>query len=154
MPVLVDGNNLLHRLPQPKRNREQVRRLVLDHCRHERVKITVVFDGPPPAGAPPREKLGAATVVYAGPETADDVIIRHLPGGAASRDWVVVSDDRELQSRARDRGASTRTLAEWSRKKPPPPPKPRIESKLSSREVEEWETFFAGETRDDEDSRE
>jgi len=147
MPILIDGNNLLHRLPRPDRNRDQVRRLVLDHCRHERVKITVVFDGPPPLGAPSREELGAVTVHYAGSETADDVIIRRLPGGAAARDLVVVTDDHGLQSRARDRGASIRTLAEWSRKKSPPPPKPRIESKLSSHEVAEWEDFFKTEKK-------
>ena len=154
MPILVDGNNLLHRLPRPNRNREQVRRMVLDHCRHERVKITVVFDGPPPPGAPPREELGTVTVVYAGSETADDVIIRGLPGGASARNWVVVTDDRELQARARNKGASIRTHAEWSRKRPPPPPKPRIESRLSSHEVAEWEEFFANRRRDDDGSGE
>jgi predicted RNA-binding protein with PIN domain len=147
MPILVDGNNLLHSLPPPTRNREQVRRLVLDHCRHERLKITVVFDGPPPSGAPPREELGAVTVVYAGSKTADDVIIRRLPGGTAARDWVVVTDDRGLQARARDKGASIRTLAEWSSKKTAPPPKPRIESKLSSHEVAQWEDYFRREKK-------
>jgi len=86
--------------------------------------------------------------------TADDVIIRRLPGGTAARDWVVVTDDRGLQARARDKGASIRTLAEWSSKKTAPPPKPRIESKLSSHEVAQWEEFFADGSRDEDDSRE
>ena len=137
MPILIDGNNLLHRLPRHDRSREQVRRLVLDACRRERMKVAVVFDGPPPAGGRVREELGAVTVVYAGTRSADDVIIGRLPGGAAARDWVVVTDDRELQQRARDKGAAIRTLAEWQKKRSPPPPKPRVESKLSSREVAE-----------------
>jgi hypothetical protein len=142
MPILIDGNNLLHNLPPADRSRERVRRAVLDACRHERRRITVVFDGPPPPPSPPRESLGPVTVLYAGSEKADDVIIRTLPGGSSARDWVVVTDDRELQSRARDRGASIRTLAEWSKRRRPPPAKPRPESKLSSHEVAEWEEFF------------
>jgi predicted RNA-binding protein with PIN domain len=142
MPVLLDGNNLLHRLPARNRNREELRRLVLESCRHERMTVIVVFDGPPPAGAPPRESLGAVSVVYAGSETADDVIIRSLPGGRAARNWVVVTDDRALQERARQRHAQVRSVAEWSRKKPGPPSRSRTEPKLSSHEVAEWEEYF------------
>jgi hypothetical protein len=142
MPILIDGNNLLHRLPRPDRSRERVRRLVLDTCRRERVQAIVVFDGPPPPGAPAREDLGAVTVVYAGSSTADDVIIGRIPPGSRAGDWVVVTDDRGLQRRAKSSGAKIRTLAEWQKRRQPPPPKPRIESKLSSREVEEWEEYF------------
>jgi predicted RNA-binding protein with PIN domain len=142
MPVLLDGNNLLHRLPGKPASRADLRRLVLEACRHQRMRITVVFDGPPPEGAPPREELGAVSVVYAGSETADDVIIRSLPLGRAARDWVVVTDDRELRARARQRGARVKSVAEWSRMKPAPPPRPRAEAKLSSREIGEWEQYF------------
>jgi predicted RNA-binding protein with PIN domain len=151
MPVLLDGNNLLHRLPPRNRSRQEFRRLVLDACRHERMTVTVVFDGPPPAGAPPRESLGAVSVVYAGSETADDVIIRNLPGGRASREWVVVTDDRALQDRARRRNAQVRSVAEWSRKKPTPPSRPRTEPKLSSHEIAEWEKYFADVSEDEDE---
>ena len=63
MPILVDGNNLLHRLPRGSRSRADVRRLVLGAIRHERMAVVVVFDGPPPAGSPEVESLGSATVV-------------------------------------------------------------------------------------------
>jgi hypothetical protein len=154
MPILIDGNNLLHRLPRSDRSRERVRRLVLNTCRRERVQVTVVFDGPPPQGAPGRENLGPVTVVYAGSSTADDVIIGRLPSGPGAGDWVVVTDDRELQARARSSGAKIRSLAEWQKKRQPPPSKPRAEPKLSSREVEEWEEFFFGERQDNDGSRE
>jgi hypothetical protein len=52
MPLLLDGNNLLHRIPGPPRSRAEVRRLVLEVTRHERLAVVVVFDGPPPAGSP------------------------------------------------------------------------------------------------------
>ena len=108
MPILVDGNNLLHRLPSSERSRGSVRRQVLDATRHETVSVTVVF-------------------------------------GTAAKQWSVVTDDRGLARRARDRGAQVRSLADWQRRrKRPSPARPRIESKLSSLEITEWETYFAG----------
>jgi len=142
MPILIDGNNLLHQLPHSERSRARVRRLVLDACRHQRRRITVVFDGPPPAAAPPREDLGAVTVLYSGSQSADDVIVGRIPAGSRASDWVVVTDDRDLQARARHRGAAIRTLAEWLKTRPPAPRKAGFEHKLSPREVEEWEGYF------------
>jgi predicted RNA-binding protein with PIN domain len=144
MPIILDGNNLLHRLPRVDRSRAAVRREVLDATRHEKVSVTVVFDGPPPAGAPAREHLGQVTIVYSGAQTADDVIVGMLPSGGAAKQWSVVTDDRGLADRVRARGATSRQLAEWQRRrKTPPPAGRRIESKLSSREVAEWEDYFS-----------
>ena len=105
MPIIVDGNNLLHRLPTTSRPRAEVRRLVLETTRHERIAIVVVFDGPPPTGSPSEESLGSVTVVYAGKAVADDVMIGRLPTGRAASQWAVVTDDRGLAERARGRGA-------------------------------------------------
>jgi len=144
MPILVDGNNLLHSLTDGARTRAGVRRQVLDATRHETMTVTVVFDGPPPEGAPSRESLGNVTVVYSGSRTADDVIVGMLPSGGAAKQYAVVTDDRGLAARVRDRGAEVRTLAQWrGRRRRPSPTRPRLESKLSSREVIEWEEFFA-----------
>jgi len=149
MPLLVDGNNLLHRLPKPSRTRSAVRALVLDATRHERMSVVVVFDGPPPSGSPEREALGRVTVVYSGAAAADDVIIGRIPAGPSARQWVVVTDDRALAGRARERGAAVRTLGEWSARPRPAPPRTRAEAKLSSREVAEWEEVFKGGRKDD-----
>jgi len=144
MPLLVDGNNLLHRLPKTSRTRSAVRALVLDATRHERMSVVVVFDGPPPAGSPELEVLGRVTVVYSGAAVADDLIIGRIPAGASARQWVVVTDDRALAGRARQRGAAVRTLSEWSARQRAVPPKTAAETKLSSREVAEWEEIFRG----------
>jgi len=113
--------------------------------------VIVVFDGPPPTGAPARESLGKVTVVYSGSRAADDVIIGLLPGGAEAKQFSVVTDDRGLADRARERGAKVRRLAEWrGRKKQEPPRRSTFESKLSSHDVADWENFFAGRDRDDE----
>ena len=151
MPILIDGNNLLHRLPRSQRSRADVRTQVLEITRRETLSVIVVFDGPPPTGAPARESLGKVTVVYSGSRAADDVIIGLLPGGAEAKQFSVVTDDRGLADRARERGAKVRRLAEWrGRKKQEPPRRSTFESKLSSHDVADWENFFAGRDRDDE----
>ncbi|MEE4273623.1 MAG: NYN domain-containing protein [Thermoanaerobaculales bacterium] len=150
MPLLIDGNNLLHRLPQGDRSRTGVRRQVLEATRHETISVTVVFDGPPPEGMSARESLGNVTIAYSGVKSADDVIVASLPPGKAASQFSVVTDDRELAARVRDRGARVRTLAQWrGRRRRPSPTRPRVESKLSSNEVAEWESFFAGEASGD-----
>jgi len=143
MPILIDGNNLLHRLPNDQRSRSAVRALVLDFTRHETMSVTIVFDGPPPAGAPARESLGRTNVVYAGSRTADDVIVGMLPDGAAAKQFSVVTDDRGLARRVRDRGAKVRRLAEWQGRRKQPPRPTTFESKLSSHDIADWEAFFS-----------
>ena len=150
MPILLDGNNLLHRLDTADRSRSGVRRQVLQATRHEKMSVTVVFDGPPPSGAPARESLGHVTVIYSGSKTADDFIVGLLPTGKAAKQWSVVTDDRGLAGRVRDRGAEVRSLAEWrGRRRQKSPGRPRVESKLSSHDVAEWESFFADRDPDD-----
>ena len=152
MPILVDGNNLLHQLPRSERSREAARRLVLDRTRGQRQRVTVVFDGPPPPHAPEVESLGAVTIRYAGARAADDLIIAALPRGPAARQWVVVTDDRELQRRAREVGSEVRPLASLRADRGPSTPsqeKPRPERPLSARELEGWERELAGDRNDD-----
>jgi predicted RNA-binding protein with PIN domain len=144
MPLLIDGNNLLHRLPESSRTRSGVRALVLEATRHERMSVVVVFDGPPAAGSPEHEALGRVAIVYSGASSADEVIIGRIPGGRSARQWVVVTDDRALADRVRQRGAVARTLREWSARPRPAPARARTDAKLSSREVAEWEEVFKG----------
>jgi hypothetical protein len=61
----------------------------------------------------------------------------------------VITDDRGLTARARERGASTRPLAHWQRRRTAPPKRVSPESKLSSREIADWEDFFSGKRDDD-----
>ena len=151
MPVIIDGNNLLHSLPKLEQNRDSVRRGALDTVRHEGVSLTVVFDGPPPAGSPELEHLGRVSVRYSGSSSADDVIVSLLPSSGRAAEWVVVTDDRALRDRVRERGARVRTLREWRSRGTRKPRRPSREAKLSSREVADWEAFFA--SRDDDAAR-
>lgn len=152
MPILVDGNNLLHQLPRSERSRETVRRVVLERSRGQRQRVTVVFDGPPPPTAPDVESLGAVTIRYAGSRAADDVIIATLPQGPPARQWVVVTDDRELQRRAHAAGAEVRPLASFrvaAGRSRSTETVVRPERPLSGREVAEWEQAFSGDRQDE-----
>lgn len=152
MPILLDGNNLLHRMPKSQRRRSAVRKQVLETTRHETMSVTVVFDGPPPDGAPARENLGRVTVVYAGSRSADDVIVNMLPDGPAAKQYTVITDDRGLADRVRDRRAKVRPLAEWQgRRKQKAPRRSTFESKLSSHDVQDWEDFFSGRREEGDD---
>jgi predicted RNA-binding protein with PIN domain len=158
MPIAIDGNNLLHTLPHPHRSRDEVRRAVLDQCRREKMSVIVVFDGPPPSGVPTTEHLGRVTVLYSESKSADDVIIGILGSTDSAQSWSVVTNDRGLAARARERGASIRTVAQWmgrrgtkSRRLTKVRPKPP----LRPNEVRDWEHLFSEreEPPDDEPSR-
>lgn len=143
MPVIIDGNNLLHSLPSREQNRDSVRRRALDTVRHEGMSLTVVFDGPPPVGSPDPEHLGRLTIRYSGASSADDLILRLLPKAGRASEWVVITDDRVLRGRVAEQGAQVRTLQEWQSRRPRKPRREPREPKLSSREVADWETFFS-----------
>lgn len=142
MPVLVDGNNLLFRLPPPQRSRREVRRLTLASARQRATKVTVVFDGPPPPGVPARENLGAVTVVYSEERSADEVILSRLPNGPAVKTWVVVTDDRDLARRVRTAGAAVRRVAEWRARLDETGEKRPADEQLSADEVRQWQRYF------------
>lgn len=135
---LIDGYNLLHRIddlsswlsrdPAAARTllyRElgQLRKLPLDRMR-------VVIDG---ARLPDEDVPAGLTVHWAvNPDTADDrilkLLLREARRQSTSRDWFVVSDDRDLAARARERGAKILPclafldLAGFRQTPPPPPP--------------------------------
>jgi len=144
MPIVIDGNNLLHSLPSHLRSREAVRQTILDQSRREKISVTVVFDGPPPDGSPATEHLGQVTILYSGQTSADDVIVGRLPAGNAARSWSVVTNDRGLATRIRERGASIRTLAQWTGRRGAKvrPGKPRPKPPLRPKEVQKWEEEF------------
>ena len=150
MPIIIDGNNLLHSLPTHARDRSSVRHQALERVRHEGVSLTVVFDGPPPKGSPETEHLGRVSVRYSGPSSADDVIVGLLSSSGRAAEWVVVTNDRALRDRVRECGAQVRTLKEWRSRRSGEPRRPAHEPKLSSHEVVDWEAYFSS-SREDED---
>ena len=102
---IVDGNNLVGRLGGG--SREALVSELADVARAKRKRLTVVFDGPPPAGRPKVQQLGDVTVVYAAPRTADEEIVRRIREARDPRGVTVVTDDRALLSAVQGAGART-----------------------------------------------
>jgi hypothetical protein len=107
VPWIVDGNNVAR-----GGDRGRVRGAALAVARLERVRLVVVFDGAPPAGTEPVERLGAVEVRYV--PHADTAILAALAGGGAG--WVLATDDRALAAAARARGARVVAAAEFRTK--------------------------------------
>ncbi|HET7676942.1 MAG TPA: hypothetical protein VFK38_03750 [Candidatus Limnocylindrales bacterium] len=113
--LLVDGNNVLHRLSGGVADAS--RRLLLARLRAampEGVTAVVALDGPPDPGGPWRERIGRTLEVrHAGHRAADALIVELVDGvpRAARASLIVVSDDRALGDRCRSLGATVRRLA-------------------------------------------
>jgi hypothetical protein len=114
--LLVDGNNLLHRLaggPVPAALHQLIGRLraaLPDH-----VRAIVVLDGPPDPGAPFAQRIGPRLEVrHAGRRDADSVIVELLRDRAGGERGavLVVTDDPGLGQRVRSSGGVARPL-DW-----------------------------------------
>jgi predicted RNA-binding protein with PIN domain len=110
MPYIIDGNNLIGAIPvidiRDPDAREKLTHLLSRYQKAKGNRITVVYDGPPPPGAPPEVHMGALVVIYAGPESDADTRIKSFirqsrnPGA-----WTVVSSDKQVYSYCKWAGA-------------------------------------------------
>ncbi|MBN1178499.1 MAG: NYN domain-containing protein [Anaerolineae bacterium] len=110
MPLLVDGHNLIGRMPDisladPRDEAELVLRL-RRYCWRHRRRATVVFDSGPTANPTHALSSSEIKVIFAPVgKTADDVIIQRLARARDPRGLIVVSSDHHVQAAARARGA-------------------------------------------------
>lgn len=104
MPWILDGSNLAG-----GRDREGVRRAALAVARHERVRLVLYFDGPPPPGSDAIVRLGQVEVRYV--PNADSAIVAQVSGGG--RGWILATDDRALAARVKGLGARAVATAEF-----------------------------------------
>jgi predicted RNA-binding protein with PIN domain len=150
MPYMIDGHNLIPklglRLDDPDDELELVR-LLQDFARIKRLQVEVYFDGAP-AGQAGMRKMGMvkAHFVRQG-QTADSAIRSRLEDmGKASKNWTVISSDREVQNAAKTNQAQVLSSEDFVK---------AIRSaltnenaindhdrKLSASEVEEWYELF------------
>jgi hypothetical protein len=112
--LLVDGTNLLHSMSRgggaapPATLIGRLRAVV-----PAQVAIELVFDGPPERGLRGERIAAGTSVRYAGPRTADAVIlsliddVRLVDGPDGTAGLLIVTDDRDLRHEARMRGART-----------------------------------------------
>ena len=153
MPVVIDGNNLLHAARRAETSTLLIGRSMLCDAigrwaqrRNERVHV--VFDGP----APPRPLAGqighpAIQVTYSGPGiSADSVLTEILQTDSAARRLLVVSSDLEIVRAARRRRARSVGADEFwrmvqrdlSRGRPAQKEPKEKESGLSPDDVQRW----------------
>ena len=151
MPYLIDGHNLIPkvglRLDSPDDEMELVG-ILQEFARLKRQQVEVYFDGAPIGQAGTRN-LGTvrAHFVKLG-QTADNAIRARLNKiDKNTKNYIVVSSDREVQSAARIVHAqfiSSESFAKLIKDAINSPQKTNTtEKKLSSAEVDEWLKFFS-----------
>ena len=103
MPILVDGNNLLHALAKVEAcdDRQQLVSMLEKLADQD---VTVVFDGRAPRGPrQPQVVAARARIIFGGRDEADEHIIDLIAENTAPRRLVVVSTDRRIRAAARRR---------------------------------------------------
>ncbi len=167
MPVLIDGDNLLHTARgaldgAENANRAWLCRLLASWDPHDRHQVTIVFDGVRPDG-PGDGPLAVdrLSIQYSDTRTADDVIIEAVESSSAPRRLVVVSSDRQVRTAARRRRARsldantfiTQVLRELNRTGRTGPREPRQKFHgLEPGEADYWLEQFGLEAEHDEDA--
>ena len=158
MPYLIDGNNLFHAAracgPRSAVGRVELCRLLANWKHTRSDELTVVFDGPPPAGEVAKQMARSGICVrFSGSRSADEVIEDELASASAPGRITVVTTDRAIQHAARYRRArcidsEVFVLELYHRpkvskdEKPPIPEKP---VELSEAETQQWlEEFGPG----------
>ena len=153
MPLLIDGHNLIGRMPDISLadlddEVELVQRL-RRYCMRHRRRATVVFDRGLPSGRDLNLSSPPVTVVFAPlHSTADAVIKGRINRARDPRGLLVVSSDREVQQAARRRRAQVVSAEEFAARLSDAPPPAEAESKeavVSEREINEWLELFGGE---------
>lgn len=152
MPYLIDGHNLIARLPDisledPDDEAKLVNKLK-GFFAGKRSKCTVVFDGGLPGGRSPMSTHSVSVIFAASRKTnADNVIRERIRKIRDARNWTVVSSDNEVLGFARQHRMKTKTSAEFVQDIQR---KPRIQDSrgespnviVPKDEVEEWLDIF------------
>ena len=152
MPYLIDGHNLIPKLGLRLDSIDDETELIAilqEFCRVEHMpggQVEVFFDGAP-AGQAGTRKLGAVTAHFVRlGDSADNAIRNRLKRlGKSTRNWTVVSSDRQVQVEARAVQAqviSSDAFAAMLKQARNSAPKPDAERNLSPKEVEDWLKLF------------
>ena len=159
MPVIIDGHNLIPKIPglslQAIDDETQLVELLGEYCRRSRRQVEVFFDNAPP-GVPRARTFGSVTARFVRAGVPADQAIREklIRLGKAARNWTVVSSDHQVQAAARavratvlSADAFAQELHKTLEASPPKPDAP--EDKLSPEELESWLKLFGVEEKDD-----
>lgn len=149
MPILIDGHNLIGRMPALSLEDPDDEEKLIRICKSYRARtgkaITVVFDPGTPFSLAGRRREGGVEIVFAPHgSTADAVIARRMQKSGNPRGWLVITSDLELAGRVSRRGARVQSsedfaseLASLGYAAPD-----QADVHLTPEEVEEWLSLF------------
>lgn len=157
MPFLIDGHNLIGKIPGIELDQlddeHQLLGLLHEFARRDRRRVIVYFDRGGVAGEDPRPQAGVEARFVRRPRTADEAISQHLVRlGGEAKNWTVVSSDRKVQEAARRAGArrlTSEAFAEMLRSQSGGDPEPEKPPPPSGDEVERWLRMFRRRTDSD-----
>jgi len=150
VPVLIDGHNLIGRLPDvsladPDDEARLVSRLQ-GYAGRTGKRVTVVFDRGLPGGCSQALSSGSVEVVFAPTgRNADGVLIERIRRARNPRGLLVVTSDHEVMAAARRRGARVIHAEAFVRELEPSPLSPggrKEDVHLSPDELEVWLELF------------
>lgn len=149
MPLLIDGHNLIGRLPDlhlddPDDEAKLVARL-RTYCARTGKRVTVVFDRGLPGGRSRELSSGRVEVVFAATgHTADGILRERIRRVRDPRGLTVVTSDREIIAAARASGARVVRSEEFAARlgAPPRADDERKDRHLSAEEIREWLRVF------------
>jgi hypothetical protein len=153
MPILIDGHNLIGRLPDlclddPDDEVKLVARL-RTYGAHTRKHITVVFDRGMPGGYSQDLSSGGVKVVFASfGRTADGILRERIRRVHDPHGLTVVTSDHEIIAAAQARGARVMRSEEFvsrlsgSRSEDDAKDDAKEEVPISEEEIEEWLRLF------------
>lgn len=110
MPILIDGHNLIGRLPglslADPDDEEKLVRLLQPFQARRKSSLVVVFDPGITFLPAQKRRRGRIQVIYApSGSSADEVIARRVAASRNPSEWLVVTNDQALASRVRRFGA-------------------------------------------------
>ncbi len=151
MPLLIDGHNLIGRLPDlrlddPDDEAKLVARL-RTYCARTGKRATVVFDRGLPGGRSWELSGGGVEVIFAATgHIADGVLRERIRQARDPRGLTVVTSDRQVVAAAQARGARVKRSEEFAAHLSAPRPVDGggKDVHLSVEEVEEWLKMFEG----------
>jgi predicted RNA-binding protein with PIN domain len=149
MPILIDGHNLIGRLPmlslEDPDDEEKLVRLLRSYRARTGKRITVVFDAGENSSLAHTRQLGGIQIIFAPRgRTADALIAKRVQQSRDPRAWLVVTSDRNLAQVVGQHGARVQSAEDFAARMEPPASR-SIEWKdtpLSPNEVEVWLSLF------------
>jgi predicted RNA-binding protein with PIN domain len=149
VPILIDGHNLIGRLPnislQDSDDEEKLVRLLRSYRARTGRSITVVFD---PGGAfalPNSRRLGGVEVVFAPHSgSADSIIAGRVRRSQNPGEWLVITSDGELAEQVTRLGARVQSTRAFAKELDQPVGEPQDwkDEPLSPEEVDAWLALF------------